>query len=169
MSETLVRIVGKILITRHAQVARDLLVPTHVGVAVSNGGHAVSFLLRHLLDEHRGRNDVAVLQVDFTNAFNLVSRQAIRRSVRTHFPAMCNYFCFCYDIEPAAPLLCEDSIIWSMRGVRQGMIESPMFFAAILHDLMTNYLPPAPPVPEGAPSTPIVAYLNDVHVFGAHN
>lgn len=92
MSETLVRITGKMLIERQDELATDFLSPQQLGVNTSNGTTAVAAMVRYLQTAYGDQDNVAVLQVDFDNAFNLVNRNAVLRTVRANFPGLFSYF-----------------------------------------------------------------------------
>eukprot|EP00171_Calliarthron_tuberculosum_P020434 IDg20434t1 len=55
------------------------LMPSQVGVAVRGGAEATVHACRRMADELGSRDDYALLQLDFANAFNLVSRPAFLR------------------------------------------------------------------------------------------
>lgn len=192
MSEIIVRITGKMLIARQEKIATDLLLPTLLGFSTPNGIVAVAAVVKNLQTAFGTRDDVAVLQIDFDNALNLVNRHAVRRKVRAHFPVLANYVEACYRERPSsqdAPAdgedpdrLCipkllvvnrdsQDSMaceeILSRQGVRQGMRESPLLFASVLHDVKHEF-DLEPENDDDQPNSNKFAYLDDVHVFGTH-
>ena len=53
------------------------------GVGISNGAEAVLHSANRFLNEFHSDGSLAMLTVDFTNAFNLVDRSTLLREVRT--------------------------------------------------------------------------------------
>ena len=96
VGETLRRLVSSILLARFRDEIRDYLTPLQVGVATRCGGETIIHGVRELTRRYGNRPDLAVLQLDLTNAFNLVSRRAIVKQIRKHFPEMMPWVEFCY-------------------------------------------------------------------------
>jgi hypothetical protein len=74
--EVIRRLVAKCLMGRVNQSAQALLAPLQMGVAVQGGAVAIIHTTRRLVLDHAVQSsdpDWALLQVDFSNAFNLVS------------------------------------------------------------------------------------------------
>ena len=134
VGEVLRRLVSKCLATLVRLPANSLLAPLQLGVSVRGGCeaivHATSQLMSSLPDEQRW-----TLLLDFTNAFNNISREAMFVEFRRRLP-------------PASPLgwspaiLCqpllnlgEDSIR-SCCGVQQGDPLGPLGFALTLHPIV---------------------------------
>ena len=59
--------------------------PYQFGVAVPCDAERIAHGLRICIDQHWMEHDFGVLKVDMTNAFNLVSRQAILSECAKHF------------------------------------------------------------------------------------
>ncbi|KAL5477904.1 hypothetical protein EMCRGX_G024759 [Ephydatia muelleri] len=58
------------------------------GVACPRGAEIILHSLRCCFDDHWADNNFVVLKVDMTNAFNLVSRQAVLDECAQHFPEL---------------------------------------------------------------------------------
>ena len=54
------------------------------------------------------KNHIA-LKFDFENAFNSISRTAIRKEVKTHFPELLPWYDTCYD--KPAHLFCQHKML----------------------------------------------------------
>lgn len=57
------------------------------GVKVKGGADAIIQAVRTWMADPTKRDEIAI-KFDFENAFNTVSRQAIRDEVKEHFPSM---------------------------------------------------------------------------------
>ena len=141
VGETLRRLVGKLWMKRISAKAQAYLGDSQVGVAVKGGAEAVVHAVqRAATDLGNGRNDVAVLQLDLANAFNLVSRRAFLRVVRTEFPELFPWVQYTYGAN--APWLWYGDIRWrSATGVQQGDPLGPLLFALALRALMDDLDP----------------------------
>lgn len=127
VGETLRRLVGKLLMRPVRDRAAALLRPTQLRVGVPCGIGAIVHSIRHQTAKHRDDSRVALLSLDFRNAFNLVSRHAIRRSLRSHFPELLAYFEACYMGE--APLLWSGDLrLHRVQGCQQGDPLGPLLF-----------------------------------------
>ena len=92
--------------------------------------------LRCCFDDHWADNNFVVLKVDMTNAFNLVSRQAVLDECAQHFPELLAWASWCYGQHP---------ILWhslrsltSQTGVQQGDPLGPFMFALVLQKMVTT-------------------------------
>ena len=74
------------------------------------------------------------MKVDFTNAFNCVSRQAFLEECRHNFPGLSKWAEWCY-LQPTNLYFGTD-LISSESGVQQGDPLGPMFFALALQPLL---------------------------------
>jgi hypothetical protein len=75
--------------------------------------------------------DWALLQVYFSNAFNLVRRDVFCQSTLEHFPALGPWVTSCYD--SPSHLFFEGEIVCnSARGVQQGDPLGPLLFCLVL-------------------------------------
>jgi len=122
VGETLRRIVGKCLLRLDAvkeEVAH--LQPRQCGVGVRNAAELVGMGLQRLVQAKHveGDNDYVILQVDVTNAFNSISRDAVLRGCLTKVPTAYNWLRFCYN--GPSPLYCQGRLFCASHvGVHQG-------------------------------------------------
>nr|GEV77990.1 putative reverse transcriptase domain-containing protein [Tanacetum cinerariifolium] len=87
-----------------------------------------------LLSEYHNDGSLAMLIVNFSNAFNLVDRSALLQEVRVGCPSISLWVEFLY--EQATRLYIKDTHIWSATRVQQGDPLGPLLFALVLHPLV---------------------------------
>jgi Reverse transcriptase (RNA-dependent DNA polymerase) len=134
VGEVIRSLVAKCLMARVRQPAQALLAPLQLGVAITGGAEAIVHSVRRLITHHL---DAAVspywalLQVDFSNAFNLVRRDVFCQSTLEHFPALGPWVPWFYDSQ--SNLFYEGEIVCnSVRGVQQGDPLGPLLFCLVL-------------------------------------
>ena len=119
--ETLRRLCAKVLMRTPAvlQAVRELH-PPQVGVGVKSACPMVAMGVQQIVSHmHISRNDSwAVLQVDFRNAFNCVSRQKLLDSIAERCPEALRWFNTCYAQH--SNLYVGDTTIRSESGLQQG-------------------------------------------------
>jgi len=170
VGETLRRLTGKLLKNRAREKAGTLLAPRQLGVSVSGGAEALIHSLHRLHTEFGKQSEVAILQVDFANAFNLISRRAMFCAVRTHFPELLQYVETCYGDNTDPVLWCQDLQLYSRTGCQQGDPLGPLLFSITLHDFL-SHAPKEVRANEagGADISRIpMWYLDDGYIFGRH-
>jgi hypothetical protein len=116
---------------------RDFLMPHQVGVAVPGGAEIVVHEARRITEIFQSRSkykDFGFLKIDFKNAFNEVSRQAIYDELVENFPQIIPYFNWCYA-DPTV-LFFGDFQVSSEVGVQQGDPLGPCFFSLVLRKLI---------------------------------
>jgi hypothetical protein len=104
------------------------------GVGFRGGVEAVGHSLRDVLARNKG-SDLALLKIDFKNAFNLMERDTFVTAARTRFAALERWTRWCYS---CPPLLIYDHsrLFWSWTGVQQGDPLGPLYFCCGLQDLV---------------------------------
>jgi hypothetical protein len=96
------------------------------GVGCPGGVEVVAHSLRDTLAAHAG-SDLALLKIDFKNAFNLVDREAFMRTSCAVLPGLSNWTNWCYEA-PSVLLYDHKHIMWSKAGVQQGDPLGPLYF-----------------------------------------
>lgn len=135
VGEVLRHLTSKCLAFAVAPHASALLQPLQLGVGVENGCEAIIHAINNLFhDANINVNDKWVLQVDFKNAFNLVSRENFFKEVRVHFPELSAWVETCYG-QPSL-LRFGHGTIASCCGLHQGDPLTPLLFALALQPLL---------------------------------
>jgi len=140
------RIVGKALIAQVRDRLPDTFLPYQFGVGVPSGVERMVHKVRRVFAAHKDDPDFVLLKVDMKNAFNMVSRRELLRSLE-EFPELVNWCYYLYG---------EPSILWfgdafanfelvSAEGVQQGDPLGPLLFALVLHKAVTLRLASAIP------------------------
>jgi hypothetical protein len=126
--------------------------PLQLGVGVPEGAAAIVHAVQACIQSQGGDPEVAMLKIDFSNAFNLVSRQAIFQEVRATFPSLSRWVEQCYGI--ANPLHFGDDTLRGLCGVQQGDPLGPLLFALVMQPLVLR-------VKRACPLIPLQAYYLD--------
>ena len=134
IGETLRRLIAKCLLGEVRQRAREYFWPAQVGVAVPGGGEVAVHTTRSWVERHARQADKVLLKLDFKNAFNEVSRQAVLDTAQAQFPALARWVTWCYQA-PASLYFGRGTIIPSAAGVQQGDPFGPLLFAAAIQPL----------------------------------
>ena len=103
-----------------------------LGVGVCGGAEAAVHLVKLRLRGTGKAERVAVLKLDFENAYNTVSRHAILEELQADFPELVPWFLFCYGQE--SKLTCQGRILpfGGARGVQQGDPLGPFLFSTAM-------------------------------------
>ena len=102
-----------------------------MGVAVPNGLEKAVHTARAWCRRHTGSTTKVFLKLDFSNAFNSVSRTTVLQEVRDHFPQLARWTTWCYG-QPTR-LQFGARTLESCCGVQQGDPLGPLLFSIALH------------------------------------
>ena len=135
VGEVLRRLVGKCLCLLSRQKAANFFQPFQNGVACPGGAEKIIHKVRQCVDNHWSDGNFALLKVDMTNAFNLVSRQTFLEECSKHFPKLLPWSSWCYGRHPSLWHLM--GILSSEVGVQQGDPLGPLLFSVALQKLIS--------------------------------
>ena len=135
VGEVLRRLVSKCLATLVRLPALSLLAPLQLGVSVRGGCEAIVHATSQLMSSLPGEQ-CWVLLLDFTNAFNNISREAMFVEFRHRLPGLSAWMESCYSCQSLLHLG-KDSIR-SCCGVQQGDPLGPLGFALTLHPIVEH-------------------------------
>lgn len=106
------------------------------GVGCKGGVEVVAHSLRNTLREH-AQSDMALLKIDFRNAFNEISRKHFTQAAASMFPSMSNWTDWCYG-ERSMLLYDHHTVIESCSGVQQGDPLGPLYFCCGINALVNE-------------------------------
>ena len=127
------RLTAKTIARKVQERAASLLAPHQLGVGVQNGCEAILHTVRKVLESDPS---LFCLQVDFQNAFNLVSREVGLEEVARLFPEILAWTSTCYG--QASHLLFGSTSISSECGWQQGDPLASLLFSLVLHPLLAS-------------------------------
>jgi len=97
VGETLRRLVCKMALSKSSSRIKEYFPPMQLGVGIPNGAeaiiHSMAFAIENL------KPDESALQVDFSNAFNLIDRSAFLSIVKEAFPDLSNLVGYLYSAQ----------------------------------------------------------------------
>ena len=107
------------------------------GVGCRGGVEVVAHSLRDVLQKHREGSNLALLKIDFKNAFNLIKREHFVDAVNKLFPALTPWTDWCYG-ESSLLLYDHRWPIESSCGVQQGDPLGPLYFCCGINCLVNE-------------------------------
>ena len=133
---TLRRLVAKVAVNVISCQAATTLSPHQLGVGVKHGIEAAVHATRCYLHNRVCNTDIAILKLDFSNAFNSrpIHRDVILSAVHHYTPCLLKFVYSCYA-EPSH-LVFGENIIQSEEGAQQGDPLGPLLFCLSFHNLI---------------------------------
>ena len=113
------------------------LAPVQKAFQKADGCPFTAQCLQHLID-HAASQDWAALQIDLSNAFNAVHRQAILDAVAQRAPHL---YAWCLASLRPSSLNCSNFVLASTEGCQQGDPLGPLFFALAVQDVIETLTP----------------------------
>ena len=157
VGECIFRFISKTISLVIKKAMPQILAPIQFGVGVSCGTETIIHELDRLFHESE---DSVICQIDIKNAFNSVSREAIRAAIEKYFPALMPFFRWAYARH--SYLVIDDSHqIMSRCGVRQGDPLGPALFALAIHSALVDL--------NNHWQVRVLAYLDDAHFVGTRS
>ena len=93
IGNTLQRLVSKVAVSACRDRCSNLLQPNQLGFGVKRVAEAAIHAARAFINSH---DEMVLLKIDFTNAFNSIRRDKALEAVREHVPNLFNYSCSSY-------------------------------------------------------------------------
>ena len=158
IGEVWARLIALCAVAACPEVGPELL-PFQCGVGVPGGAQCLGLALDAGVRAHI---DAVTLQLDWRNAFNTVSRQAVLDAVAQRAPALYAYTAWAYGAHSHLHLVGAapgaDPLL-SRTGVRQGDPSGPLLFALSLQSCLER-------VATLHPQVAVVAYADDTFLQG---
>ena len=107
------------------------------GVGCPGGVEVVAHSLRDSINKLKDTPGMALLKIDFKNAFNLVDREEFIKSSCIEFPAMSSWTYWCYD-QPSILLFNHERVMWSTNGTQQGDPLGPLYYCSALRSIVAS-------------------------------
>ena len=129
---TLRRLVAKALGDKVKSRMGELLAPRQLGYGTPHGCEAAVHSVRRYLQYLTP--DMAILKLDFSNAFNSIRRDTMLKVVEKLAPELSLFIHSSYSVP--STLFWEESSLQTAEGVQQGDPLGPLLFCLTLHHLL---------------------------------
>jgi hypothetical protein len=159
IGESLIRLASRCISKSYINIATSPLAPYQYGVGVKNGAEIIIHSLNLTAKEIAAGKDMSITSVDCENAFNSISRRAIKDGIEQHCPSLLPFFLWSYGT--AVDLLSDNGeiVCQSTTGVRQGDPLGPLFFCLGVSAILKE-------TASANPSVTIMAYMDDIYITG---
>jgi hypothetical protein len=151
-----VRLFGKCISKLRSVEIGDKLKSLQLGVGISGGCEFIAHTVSNWGTEiiQNPFSDNVIIKIDISNAFNSISREAIKDGIMRYCPYLLSYFLWAYGDATDLVLINGKVIGQSSSGVRQGDPLGPIFFSLGFHGPLLD-------TKEAFPDVDLMAYLDD--------
>jgi len=159
VGELIYRLSTKVLLRHHFKA--DSLLPTQFGVGSKGGVEPITRLVSKATLGELRQPYTHLVSLDFSNAFNTVSRRQVAESLREYAPSL--YRAAKWVNNDQTDLVIGDSLIKSASGVRQGDPLGPLLFSLAIRPLLTSLSAKL------GEDRLVVAYLDDIYILSTND
>ncbi|KAL0216352.1 hypothetical protein P9112_008536 [Eukaryota sp. TZLM1-RC] len=157
VSESLHNIFSACCLSRFNEKAKKILLPFQYGINTTDGVSSAIFATDVLFRQNESN---VCMSLDFSNAFNSLSRRSIHGALLQYMPELIPYFQSTYCTY--SNLHFGNNILISSSGVKQGDPLGPLLFCLAIHPILLQ-------IQEMFPSLKMIAYMDDVVLIGELN
>ncbi|KAL0213722.1 hypothetical protein P9112_005906 [Eukaryota sp. TZLM1-RC] len=157
VSECIHNISSACCLSRFNEKAQTNLLPFQYGINTTDGVFSAIFATDVLFRQNESN---VCMSLDFSNAFNSLSRCSIHGALLQYMPELMPYFQSTYST--SSNLHFGNSILSSSSGVKQGDPLGPLLFCLSIHPILLQ-------TQEMFPSLKMIAYVDDVVFTGDLN
>ncbi|KAL0210137.1 hypothetical protein P9112_010221 [Eukaryota sp. TZLM1-RC] len=154
VSESLHNIFSACCLSRFNEKAKKILLPFQYGINTTDGVSSAIFATDVLFRQNESN---VCMSLDFSNAFNSLSRRSIHGALLQYMPELIPYFQSTYCTY--SNLHFGNNILSSSSGVKQGDPLGPLLFCLAIHPILLQ-------IQEMFPSLKMIAYMDDVVLIG---
>jgi hypothetical protein len=152
------RLASKVAVRSALPVVGPYLRPLQVGVGVRGGGEALVHAFNRVVEARHHDPSLSLLQLDFQNAFGLVSRAKFLAQIKALCPGLLPYVVL---LRGEAHFFVGQHGVSATRGVHQGDPLAALLFALAIHPFLLMLAERFPDVLQG-----LRAYLGQVIAEG---
>jgi hypothetical protein len=160
LGETFLKTTDRCILQLHKSDASEMMRRVNqLGSSIPGGVEASAHAIRTL---HLADPENITLSLDLMNAFNEMSRLAICRAIKRHYPHLLPYVKMILN-DPSALFILDENgefvLINSSEGVKQGFPLSGFLFCLVLYDLLLD-------MKESCPEAVTLAIADDINITG---